>query len=222
MNSYIKHQRRDSWLYILFLLIPILNIYTFGIANLALLCNVVVATYGIIKGIAFKKNKFFIFLASIVILHEFIFYCLYKDHNTSSWMNSIIGMIIFTLAINTFAYKLELKELYKWWKIIGIFFMIGLLYHSIQYYIFNLNTDIIKIPLLPITSHDAFEKILTIEYTRPRSFFTEPSHYTSYMLPLLFLNFLFKDNIYAYLNIISIFLSTINHRKKAKNENRNC
>lgn len=66
----------------------------------------------------------------------------------------------------------------------------------------------IKLPFLPLSDNKVFEKILTVDYTRPRSFFTEPSHYASFMLPLLFLNLLYKDYKYGAINMVFLLLST--------------
>lgn len=199
----------NIWLYLLFLFIPILNVYSFGVGNIALIALLLVAIYGLISGSVFKKQKLFLFLGFLVIVHEAIFYVMYNVPKTSGpWFNRIVEEILFVMSIATFANVFDLDKLYKWWRIIGTLFMIGLFYHSIEYYVFNHYVDMIKLPFLPLSDNKVFEKILTIDYTRPRSFFTEPSHYASFMLPLLFLNLLYKDYRYGAINMVFLLLST--------------
>lgn len=204
-----KILNNNNWLYLLFLFIPILNVYSFGVGNLALIMLLLVSLYGLKSGKAYCSQKTFLLLGFLVILHEVIFYILYNEPKTSdSWFNRILEEILFVLTIVTFVNSFNLDRLYRWWKCIGIIFMAGLLYHSIEFYIFNHYVDMIKIPFLPLSTNKVFEKILTIDYTRPRSFFTEPSHYASFMLPLLFLNLLYKEYKYGAVNIIMLLLST--------------
>lgn len=199
----------NIWLYLLFLFIPILNVYSFGVGNIALIALLLVAIYGLISGSVFKKQKLFLFLGFFVIVHEAIFYVMYNVPKTSGpWFNRIVEELLFVMSIATFVNVFDLDELYKWWRIIGVLFMIGLFYHSIEYYVFNHYVDMIKLPFLPLSDNKVFEKILTIDYTRPRSFFTEPSHYASFMLPLLFLNLLYKDYRYGAINMVFLLLST--------------
>lgn len=199
----------NIWLYLLFLFIPILNVYSFGVGNIALIALLLVAIYGLISGSVFKKQKLFLFLGFFVIVHEAIFYVMYNVPKTSGpWFNRIVEELLFVMSIATFVNVFDLDKLYKWWRIIGILFMIGLFYHSIEYYVFNHYVDMIKLPFLPLSDNKVFEKILTIDYTRPRSFFTEPSHYASFMLPLLFLNLLYKDYRYGAINMVFLLLST--------------
>lgn len=199
----------NIWLYLLFLFIPILNVYSFGVGNIALIALLLVAIYGLISGSVFKKQKLFLFLVFFVIVHEAIFYVMYNVPKTSGpWFNRIVEELLFVMSIATFVNVFDLDKLYKWWRIIGVLFMIGLFYHSIEYYVFNHYVDMIKLPFLPLSDNKVFEKILTIDYTRPRSFFTEPSHYASFMLPLLFLNLLYKDYRYGAINMVFLLLST--------------
>lgn len=134
---------------------------------------------------------------------------MYNVPNTSgTWFNRIVEELLFVISIATFVNVFDLGKLYKWWRLVGVLFMIGLFYHSIEYYVFNHNVDMIKLPFLPLSDNKVFEKILTVDYTRPRSFFTEPSHFASFMLPLLFLNLLYKDYKYGAINMVFLLLST--------------
>lgn len=201
--------KNNIWLYLLFLFIPILNVYSFGVGNIALIALLLVAIYGLISGNVFKKQKLFLFLGFLVIFHEAIFYVIYNVPKTSgTWFNRIVEELLFVISIATFVNVFDLGKLYKWWRLVGVLFMIGLFYHSIEYYVFNHNVDMIKLPFLPLSDNKVFEKILTVDYTRPRSFFTEPSHYASFMLPLLFLNLLYKDYKYGAINMVFLLLST--------------
>lgn len=201
--------KNNIWLYLLFLFIPILNVYSFGVGNIALIALLLVAIYGLISGNVFKKQKLFLFLGFLVIFHEAIFYVMYNVPKTSgTWFNRIVEELLFVISIATFVNVFDLGKLYKWWRLVGVLFMIGLFYHSIEYYVFNHNVDMIKLPFLPLSDNKVFEKILTVDYTRPRSFFTEPSHYASFMLPLLFLNLLYKDYKYGAINMVFLLLST--------------
>ena len=157
--------------------------------------------------IIINHNKWFNSLCIFIILHE-IFLCLLpSSHVSMNWINNIVGMIFMTISINVLSKKINILSLYKYWKLIGLIVMIGMLYQSIEVYMLHNTVSFIKIPLLPLSSKDVYDKILLGNSFRPVSFFTEPSHYCSFMLPLLFLNLLFKDKIYTLFNLLCIFLS---------------
>ena len=62
----------NIWLYLLFLLIPILNVYSFGVGNIALIALLLVAIYGLISGNVFKKQKLFL-LSSLLSMEKVYF-----------------------------------------------------------------------------------------------------------------------------------------------------
>lgn len=63
----------NIWLYLLFLFIPILNVYSFGVGNIALIALLLVAIYGLISGSVFKKQKLFLFLGFLSLFMRLFF-----------------------------------------------------------------------------------------------------------------------------------------------------
>ncbi len=93
--------------------------------------------------------------------------------------------------------------LYKWWKIAGIFFGAGMIYHVVQLLV--LKNPIEPISLIPgyIIYNDKVE-----EFMRPTSFFSEPASYVTSMLPLLFLSLKRKDFKWSVISTFLIVIST--------------
>ncbi len=117
---------------------------------------------------------------------------------------------IYTFVIILFAFlslndKLDENELYKYFKIFGSVVILGMIYHSIQVYIFGIETAPIRI--LPLI-YNPYEINWSGYSIRPTSFFSEPQAYASYLMPFLFLALKKKELFWASVITISVLLST--------------
>lgn len=201
-----ENKDNTTFLSILFLITPILDIYSFGVANLSFFSLGIVCLYGFLHGVRVKETKTFVICVLLILLHEIILFL--RLGGLSTGLNTLIGMAIFAYAIVVFSSELDINRLYKVWKIVGAIFMIGLLFQCLNYYVLGREVEMLKIPFLPLTKNDQYTDILFELRSRPSSFFTEASHYASFMLPLLFLNFQKRDFLYAAANLTLIVLST--------------
>ena len=95
------------------------------------------------------------------------------------------------------------NALFRWWKIAGTLFGIGMMYHVFQLLI--LNQPVHPISLIP--GYDIAHDVDAL-YSRPTSFFSEPAAYVTSMLPLLFLSLKRQNFIWAAVSTFLIVVST--------------
>ena len=113
--------------------------------------------------------------------------------------NVVLYVLIFVVCNNDF----DEAILYRWWKIAGVIFGLGMIYHVFQLLV--LGQDIYPLSLIP--GYDIAHKGVE-SFTRPTSFFSEPAAYVGSMLPLLFLALKRKDFKWAALSTFLIAVST--------------
>ena len=113
--------------------------------------------------------------------------------------NVVLYMLLFLACNNDF----DEDALFKWWKVAGIIFGAGMLYHVFQ--ILVLNQDVYPLSIIP--GYDIAHDTQTL-YSRPSSFFSEPAAYVSSMLPLLFLSLKKKNFKWAAISTFLILVST--------------
>jgi len=92
---------------------------------------------------------------------------------------------------------------YKAWKVAGLIFGTGLLFHVVQIYVFK--QSIMPISIIP---GYVLRDVEMVAGNRPASFFAEPASFVNSMLPLLFLSLRKREYKWAFLTSILIVLST--------------
>lgn len=122
----------------------------------------------------------------------------------SAQMNRLIEKcVLYVLIFAACGGGFDEKALFRWWKVAGVIFGAGMLYHVFQ--ILVLQQGVQPINLIPgyDISHDP-----GMAYDRPTSFFSEPAAYVVSMMPLLFLAFKQKSFRWAALATFLIAIST--------------
>jgi len=149
-----------------------------------------------------KYWPYFIFLLYVVVCD--IFRAMLGPDSMQTELNRMMEyVVVFFLVLIVSSQPFDEEKLYKYWKIAGVFFSIGLFYQLLQIYV--LHQRIAPISLIPgyqLRPDD------TINILRPSSFFSEPAAFTGSILPLLFLSLKRSDFKWAIFCTISILLST--------------
>jgi len=122
----------------------------------------------------------------------------------SSQLNRLIeNTVLYLLIFVTCSHGVDENALFRWWKIAGVIFGLGMLYHVFQLLVLDQNIRPISIIPGYDISHDA-----GMDYDRPCSFFSEPASYIQSMMPLLFLSLKRKDFLWSALATFLIVVST--------------
>ncbi len=193
-------------MHLLEILLPFLGLlvqYKVSIIPLSVIAMVVIIFF---QGkICFRKTcgPYFLYLG--YILMRDVFHILFSNYSdVSVQLNIIINytvqfLLIFTICSNDF----DENILYKWWKIAGTIFGIGMVYHVVQIMIFHNPVNPISIIPGYLMRSDALDGSM-----RPVSFFAEPASYVTSMMPLLFLALKKKDLKWAIISTFLIVIST--------------
>ncbi len=182
---------------------PIIGIYKFFIIPIDLILYFIISIFLIFKSYKFDIKLFIILLFFLIVG---IFSVASNIYATESYLynNSIIALIYFFL----FCYLIKNADK-KYFSIainnLTIMSSIIIIIQSIGYLFFN-NPIHFHLPFSLIELEDVYKP--SIEFGRPNSVFLEPSHFTIYTLPVLYI--CLKENKYyrALLIFIAIILST--------------
>ncbi len=146
----------------------------------------------------------YLFFLAYTIARDFLHIVFSQYDAASNQINIMISytvqfLLIFIICGNDF----DENVLYKWWKIAGTIFGLGMVYHVIQ--IVGLGNTVTPISIIPgyLMRSDALEGSW-----RPTSFFAEPAAYVTSMMPLLFLALKRKDLKWAIVSTFLIVMST--------------
>lgn len=149
-----------------------------------------------------KSQPFVIFF--VYILLRDVLHMIFSDAGEfSTQANRMIEYSVMYILIFLVAGSFNEDVLYKWWRIAGVIFGAGMLYHVVQILVFD--KTVVPISLIPgyEIRADALDGA-----TRPTSFFAEPAAYVNSMIPLLFLTLKRKDLKWAFLCTFLIIVST--------------
>jgi len=180
----------------------ILGQYQIGNKSLGTIALVCMIFWGILKAKYIVLYKPLIVLTLFMFIHDLIKAVICINTATfplNMWIERLIYIIFLAQCIN----NVDEEKLYKVWKIIGIFAMIGLVYHAILVYGFGQNVQMIRV--LPFTSNSIS---FTNAYARPRSIFLEPAAYVTWILPLLYMSLKREKIFFSGVITVTILLST--------------
>jgi len=163
--------------------------------SLGIILIFILSIIDLIKYKTISINKEVVTLIVVFILIQLIF------HKSSI---GIPSFLIVLLSIIVLSDKIDEAQLYKYFKIFGTIAMLGMLYHSLRFYVFGLESNPIQI--FPRFGDNP--DLNWYEGSRPTSFFSEPQAYASYMMPFLFLSLRKREVIWAITITMSVFLST--------------
>ena len=201
-RGYQKHYI-EYFLPFLALLAP----YQFGLISADTLGLLIIAVLILIRNqgkIAITKElKPFLYFIGYAIIRD-IFRMVLGNDPLQTQMNRMIAYSINILLVCVVCSgEFDEKKLYKAWKIAGLIFSLGLLYHMVQINI--LGQQIAPISLIPGYSIRSADGIAS---TRPCSFFSESAAFVTAMLPLEFMALRKRDMKVAVLTTIIILAST--------------
>lgn len=177
----------------------IINQYSISGISLGLILMLVVVVWNFIN-----TKKFNVFTPLLALFGFMLFHDILKMFvvtvNTSAWIERFVYLLFLSSIIG----RVNRDNLYKIWKIVGLFAMVGMFYQSFQVYFLGQAVSMIKlIPFATSTSSN-----YTLAYMRPHSFFLEPAAYATWILPLLYMAMERKKTLFAILISISVMLST--------------
>lgn len=141
-------------------------------------------------------------LVAYMIVHDVLKMLVIMDVSSFP-INTWIERLIFVFFLVLCTKNVDEDKLYKVWSFIGIIAMIGLVYHAVCVYIFGQSVEMIKI--LPISTE--YSNFFNLSM-RPKSFFTEPAAYVTWILPLLFMALKREKILFSTIITITILLST--------------
>lgn len=133
---------------------------------------------------------------------------LHMVFSTSGILESQINRLIEDVVLYAMIYlacngDFDEDALFKWWKVAGVIFGAGMIYHVYQLLI--LGQDVYPISFVP--GYDIAHEVGEVS-GRPTSFFSEPAAYVGSMLPLLFLSLRKRSFIWAASAAFLIVIST--------------
>lgn len=192
------------------LLLPVfmlLEQYKIGLVGMGTMLLIVVVIFAFVRNpsnIRFPLLfwPFYVILTYFVVCD--IFRAMLGPDAVQTQINRMIEYVVmFFLVFAVCSQPFDEDRLYKYWKIAGAIFSIGIIYHVFQIYFLGQSISAITIiPGYELRSDDAFDQL------RPSSFFAEPAAFVNSMLPLLFLSLKRKDYRWAFFCTVSILLST--------------
>lgn len=202
----------DFFKYLALALIPILNIYS-GVLiinfGLAILLAIAILEILINRG-EFSYNREFLIVMSVIVGLNIITGFLHLQMlDIDSVMNNTFYVIVITL-VGTYFMKPTVVDrdlFFKFLCVIGVICTLFLFFQAIMYargvliygYIPGLQVD--KSVLAdPLTA--------SISYGRPTSFFTEPAHYSIFILPIYALALNRRKFLLSLLFLAGLFVST--------------
>lgn len=150
-----------------------------------------------------KKSKTFFMLFIYMVFRDILHMLFSEGGAISTQLNRLIEYAVLYILVFLVVGKFDENILYKWWKIAGVIFGAGMIYHVFQ--ILVLNQPAVPITIIPgyVLRSDSLEGSF-----RPTSFFAEPAAYTTSMMPLLFLALKRNDLKWAFLSTFLIVVST--------------
>lgn len=146
---------------------------------------------------------FAVFVGYMVVRDVFHMFFSVSDPLSAQMNRLIEKTVLYVLIFAACGNGFDEKALFRWWKIAGLIFGAGMIYHVFQLLV--LGQQIRPINLIPgyDISHDP-----NMTYDRPTSFFSEPASYVVTMMPLLFLSLKRRSFIWAALSTFLIAIST--------------
>lgn len=206
MITEIKKNERIQFPEIIIVLFVFLGVYKIGQFSLVLIIALLYSSYRILQVKHIKIHKWLLFFVSIIIVNQLILLLLDPIYVSAELiLKNLVITIATSFIVIVLSDSTNENRIYKVYSFFGFIAIIGILYHSILIYGFGH----IVYPLVPFKNFiDESLIIFSNGINRPVSFFLEPQHYASFILPLLYLTLKRKKLIFSILITLTIFLST--------------
>ena len=205
MNIKNERKRSGHFLELALPFLPLIEQYKIASIPVSAIVLFIVIFFRQIKGKIFISNAcrpYSVFLLYIIV-RDFL-HMMYSDGGALSvQVNRMIEYIVLYCLIFMACSIFDEDYLFKYWKLAGIIYGLGMIYHVVLIKFYN-------IPIIPITIIPRYKLRFDsfIPTMRPTSFFAEPAAYVSAMLPLLFLSLKRKNISWAILTTFLIVIST--------------
>lgn len=136
--------------------------------------------------ITHKGNKLLLILAVYLIVDQIIVTMRFSYIPIASNFRQLFITIALIVAIVIISQYIDYKLFYKVFSLLVILSCVGLLYQCVQVYIFKSTTRMIVIPGIYTLLSPASKRYIDALYNRmrPSSFFTEPSLFSNFTIPL--------------------------------------
>jgi len=190
----------------LFALYPILIYYSYGIAYAGDFLLIAMGMYALfVKRKSLLLYRPLLFLLIYIFIHELLLLFVLEDI-PGYFFNATIVMLLNFILIMCIVPALNADKLYNSLMLVGIFCMLGMIYHFVYIYFLGQQVSPLQLPFMPAlddTSRYANEIVI-----RPTSFFPEPAAYVVYMMVPLAWSLMRKNIFLALLISLTILLST--------------
>jgi hypothetical protein len=195
-----------SFKYFIIAIYPILSIYIFlpGITYGSFVL-ILFMIYKLLVSRIIKIDVPFFITMAILICINLLQLIINPDISLKLGSHNTLSMLLFFVLIIFLTSDVEedLDRLYKYLRFISLICALGLLYQVIGWTFFNVRESLfipgIKMIVYPNLEGANF---------RPMSFFTEPSHFAIYVLPVFALSLVKKDYSYSLFLLIALIFST--------------
>lgn len=192
--------------YLIIALYPILSIYIFlpGLTY----GNLILIIYLIFKlaiSKTIKPDIPFLIIMILFIISNLLQLIINRDVSFILVIHNTYSMLLFLLLAISLMMDSEndTVKLYKYLKIISIICSLAIIYQFFSWTLFKVQIYL----YIPGVKRIAYALIESFKY-RPSSFFTEPSHFAIYVLPVFALSLIKRDYYYSAFSLIAIVLST--------------
>jgi hypothetical protein len=197
---------RISFKYLIIAIYPILSIYMFlpGLTY----GNLSVIFYLIFKLLVSRKIRIdfpFLIIMIIFICSNLLQLIINPDVSSILVSHNTYSMLLFLVVTITLIADSEedMMRLYKYLKIVSVLSSLGIICQFISWTLFHTHIFL----FIPGIKRIAYVLIETYRY-RPSSFFTEPSHFAIYILPVFTLSLLKRDYYYSIFFLLALIFST--------------
>lgn len=149
-----------------------------------------------------KQLRPYLLFLAYMVARDLLHMCFSISDPISVQFNRLIEDVVMYALIFLICDDFDEDVLFRWWKIAGVVFGVGMVYHVILLFLGR--------PIEPISIVPGYSigNASVAVFRRPTSFFSEPAAYITSMMPLLFLSLKKKKLIWAALSTFLIALST--------------
>ena len=157
---------------------------------------------GVIVKPEFEEIRPFVYFFFYIVVRDLVHMMFSISDPVSVQLNRLLELVVMYVLMFLACDDFDEDILFKWWKIAGCVFGIGMIYHVVLLFLGRSIYPISIIPGYSIASE------LSTSFTRPTSFFSEPAAYVTSMMPLLFLSLKKADFKWAVISTFLIVIST--------------
>lgn len=197
----MTYSKNVDLFHLLFATILILAEYSYGSFYFSYFVLVLLAFVSYHKEHRIWRQKAFVWMTAFFIVHDIILYFT-MGSVPQTYRGLLLGLVINLGSIILIIPRIRFESLYKALKVVSVIAITGILFQSIQVFM-GMNVSTLRIPFLPNPlTPDAIHW-----GNRPMSFFSEPSAFAIFQLPILFFSIVKKEYFFSVISVIALLLS---------------